>query len=107
MLELTDPFDDLTMAEDDTEALDMADHFSGEGLTYEVAVTTVHQGTGETRSSQLNEIARNKVTGAWNGSVLTLTAGHTVSQELTLTITATDNNGVAVSDEFTLTLDNG
>ena len=102
---LTDEFDDLTMSNDETVDIDMSDHFSGEGLTYEVMVTTTHQRTGQVRTGALNEIARNKVRGTWDGSVLTLTAGHAVSQELTIEVTASNGDGEA-SGEFTFTLDN-
>ncbi len=102
---LTDEFDDLTMSDDETVDIDMTAHFSGEGLTYEVMVTTTHQRTGQERTGALNEIARNKVTGTWDGSVLTLTAGHASSQELTIEITASNGDGEA-SGSFTFTLDN-
>ncbi len=57
------------------------------------------------KTGALNEIARNKVSGAWNGSVLTLTAGHAVSQELTIEVTASNGDGEA-SGSFVFTLDN-
>ncbi len=104
---LTEAFDDLTLSDDQTSALDMADHFSGDGLTFTVEVTTTHQRTGESKTGLLNEIARNKIGGSWSGSVLTLEGGHAASQTLTVTITATDSEGGTASDAFTFTLDNG
>ena len=41
----------------------MDDHFSGDDLSFEVDVTTTNQRTGKQKTGQLNEIARNKVTG--------------------------------------------
>ncbi len=84
----------------------MASHFSGDGLTYEVMVTTTHQRTGAEKTGALNSVARNKVSGSWNGDVLTLTGGRAVSQTLTIKVTATDQYGGTASDEFTFTLDN-
>ncbi len=90
---LIEAFADLTLSDDQTSALDMADHFSGDGLTFVVEVTTTHQRTGESRTGLLGEIARNKIGGSWDGSVLTLEGGHAASQTLTVTITATDSEG--------------
>ena len=102
---LTDEFDDLTMSDDETVDIDMSGHFSGENLTYEVLVTTTHQRTGQEKTAPLNTVARNKVTGEWNGDVLTLTAGHASSQDLTIEITASNGDGES-SGSFTFTLDN-
>ncbi len=44
---LISEFADIELADGISAALDMADHFSGAGLTYEVMVTTTHQGTGQ------------------------------------------------------------
>ncbi len=96
----------LTLSDDQTHELDMADHFSGDGLTFTVEVTTTHQRTGQTKTGLLNEIARNKLSGSWDGSVLTLEGGHATSQTLTVKITATDSEGGTASDEFTFTLNN-
>ena len=102
---LTNEFDDLTMSDDDTIDIDMSDHFSGANLSYNVQVTTTHQRTGQVRTAPLNQIARNKVTGTWDGTVLTLTGGHASSQELTIEITASNSDGEA-SGSFTFTLEN-
>ncbi len=104
---LIEAFDDLTLADGQTSALDMADHFSGDGLTFTVEVTTTHQRRGESKTGLLNEIARNKIGGSWSGSVLTLEGEHAASQTLAIKITATDSEGGTASDEFTFTLDNG
>ncbi len=98
-------FDDLTMSDDETVDIDMSDHFSGEGLTYEVMVTTTHQRTGQVKTAPINTVARNKVSDEWNGNVLTLTAEHAVSQELTIEVTASNGDGEA-SGSFVFTLDN-
>ncbi len=103
---LIEEFDDLTLSDDQTHELDMADHFSGDGLTFVVEVTTTNQRTGQTKTGLLNEIARNKLSGSWNGSVLNLEGGHAASQTLTVKITATDSEGGTASDEFTFTLNN-
>ncbi len=103
---LSTPFADASLHHEATLVLGMVHHFSGADLTYTVEVTTTHQRTGQQHIGALNEIARNKVTGAWNGSLLTLTAGHAPSQTLTIAITATDDVGASVTDEFILTLDN-
>ncbi len=86
----------------------MADHFSGDDLTFAVEVTTTNQRTGQTKKGPLNEIARNKVTGEWDDDevILTLEGGHAPSQTLTVKITATDANGNTAEDEFTITLEN-
>ena len=102
---LTDEFDDLTMSDGDTVDLDMTDHFSGDNLTYDVQITTTHQRTGQVKTGPLNGIARNKVSGEWNGYVLTLTGGRAVSQDLTIEITASNGDGEA-SGSFTFTLSN-
>ncbi len=102
---LTNEFDDLTKSHQETEDIDMSAHFSGDNLTYDVQVTTTHQRTGKVRTGALNTIARNKVTGSLNGSVLTLTAGHASSQQLTIEVTASNADGNA-SVSFTFTLDN-
>ncbi len=101
---LTEAFEDASIHHEATLVLDMADHFSGDDLTYAVEVTTTNQRTGQERTGPLNEIARNKVTGAWEGSVLTLTGGSASPQDLTLTITATGVDDATVSDAFTLSL---
>ena len=103
---MIDEFDDVELSDDETIDLDMADHFSGDGLTYKVMVTTTHQRTGVVKTAPINTVARNKVTGAWNGAVLTLTGGHAASQTLTIEITATDEYGGSASDDFTYTLNN-
>ncbi len=105
--DLISDFTDVELSEGETVDLDMAAYFSGDGLTYAVEVTTTHQRTGAVKTGALNSIARNKVSGSWNGSVLTLTGGAAASQELTIKITATDEYGGTASDEFTYTLDNG
>ncbi len=67
---LSAPFADAHLQHEATLALDMTDHFSGDDLT-----------------GPLNEIARNKVTGTWSGTVLTLAASAATPQDLTLTVT--------------------
>ncbi len=98
---LIEEFDDLSMSGGETHDLDMDDHFSGDDLSFEVEVTTTNQRTGKQKTGQLNEVARNKVTGEWDGSALTLTAGTAIPQDLTLKITATDADGNEAEDEFT------
>ncbi len=101
---LVAPFGDMTIADGATRDIAMTDHFSGEGLTYEVLVTTTHQGTGVVRTAPLNQVGVNKVTGEWSGAVLTLTGGDAVPQDLTLRVTATDSGGARASGEFVLSL---
>ncbi len=100
-------FDDITLSDGETFVLDMTSYFVGDGLTYEVMVTTTHQRTGVVRTGKLGTLARNKVSGSWSGTVLTLIGGHAVSQDLSIEIIATDQYGDDVSDSFKLTLDNG
>ncbi len=104
---LIEAFAGLTLSDGQTSALDMADHFSGDGLTFVVEVTTTNQRSGQSKTGLLNDIARNKLSGSWSGSVLTFEGGHAGSQTLTVKITATDSQGGTASDEFTFTLDNG
>ncbi len=101
---LLQPFADAELSDGETLALDMSTHFSGDNLAYHVEVTTTHQVTGEEKTGLLNQVARNKVTGAWSGTELILTGGPATPQDLTLKITATDSGGAAVSDSFTLSL---
>ncbi len=101
---LIQEFPDLSLANSATHDLDMTAHFSGEGLSYGVMVTTTHKGTGEVRKGPLGTVARNKVTGVWSGDVLTLTAGAEGEHVLTLEMTATDANGGEASDDFQLTV---
>ncbi len=107
VLALIKEFEDITLANRETVVLDMADYFSGADLEYEVMVTTTHQRKGTTKTGPINTVARNKISGSWNESELTLTGGRAVSQELTVTITASNADEDPVSDEFTFTLDNG
>ncbi len=102
---LAQPFADLAMANGAARGLDMGEHFSGDGLTYAVMVTTTHKRTGEVKTAPINTVARNKVTGAWSDDVLTLTAGPSGRHVLTLAITATDGEGGTASDSFELTVD--
>ncbi len=88
-LALETPFEDLSLDNGQTVTIDMADHFTGDDLTYEVTVTTTNQRTGEVKTGLLNEVARNKVTGTWDGTVLTLTGGPATAQKVTIEITAT------------------
>ncbi len=78
-------FNDASIANGSTVALDMADYFSGDDLLYTVEVTTTNQRTGQSKTGALNEVARNKVRGGWNDamSVLMLSGGHAASQDLT------------------------
>ncbi len=101
-------FDDIEMSIGDTLSLDMSDYFSGDGLTYSVTLQTTNQVSGVVKTGALNKVARNKVTGTWDAAVkvLTLQGGHAVSQELTMTFTATDQYAGTASDELTFTLDN-
>ncbi len=101
---LIQEFPDLSLANSATHDLDMTAHFSGEGLSYGVMVTTTHKGTGEVKKGPLGTVARNKVTGVWSGDVLTLTAGAEGEHVLTLEITATDADGGEASDDFQLTV---
>ena len=102
---LTQPFDDLALAHGVARSLDMAEHFTGDGLTYGVMVTTTHKRTGKVKTGPINTVARNKVRGVWSDDVLTLTAGPSGRHVLTLAVTATDGNGATASDSFTLTVD--
>ncbi len=103
---LTNEFDDVTVSNGNTVVLDVSDYFSGsDDLMYDVQVTSTHQRTGQMNTGNLNEIARNKVTGTWNGTTLTLTGGHASSQDLSIAITASDGQNEA-SDEFVLMLMN-
>ena len=95
---------DLSLANRSTHALDLSEHFSGEGLGYVVMVTTTHKRTGEVRTGALGEVARNKVTGVWAEDVLTLTAGPEGEHVLTLEVTATDAEGGTARDSFRLTV---
>ncbi len=101
---LTNPITDANIAEGTTVTIDMGDHFSGDNLSYSAKVTTMNQRTGQSRTGDLNSIARNKVTGEWNGSVLTLTAGSAIPQDVTISITATDGDGNSASGGFTFSL---
>ena len=83
----------------------MAEHFTGDGLTFGVMVTTTHKRTGKVKTGPINTVARNKVRGVWSDDVLTLTAGPSGRHVLTLAVTATDGNGATASDSFTLTVD--
>ena len=102
---LVQPFADLSLANGAARGLDMGEHFSGDGLTYAVMVTTTHKGTGEVKTAPINTVARNKVRGAWSDDVLTLTAGPSGRHVLALAITATDGEGGTASDSFELTVD--
>ena len=101
---LTNAFADLQLDNSATHTLNMADHFTGTGLTYEVLVTTTHKRTGRTSTGPINTLARNKVRGTWNDDVLTLTAGPSGHHILGMNITATDMAGGTVSDDFELTV---
>ncbi len=72
--------------------------------TFEVTVTTTHQRTGQARTGPLGTLARNKVTGTWSGSVLTLKGGPAVTQDLSIEIIATDQYEDSVSDTFDMAL---
>ncbi len=99
-------FPDLMLAHDQMHDLDMTEYFKGSNLEYSVLVTTTHNQTGVVRTAPINTVARNKVRGAWDEDVLTLTAGPTGDHELTLEITASNNVGAA-SDSFELTVGAG
>ncbi len=64
--ELISPFSDIELYHGATSDLDMTSHFSGDGLSYEVMVTTTHQGTGAVKTGLLNQVAvtRSPVPGA-------------------------------------------
>jgi len=100
-------FDDVTLTAGEQVVLDMADYFSGDHFTYTAKVTTTNQTSGKVRTGPLNVIARNKITGTWNGDgdVLTLTAGTADPQTLTLEISAYDIfTNTTISDGFDVTL---
>ena len=101
---LVTPFDDLTLANGAVQALDMSEHFSGTALSYVVMVTTTHKRTGRVKTGRLGTVARNKISGTWAGTVLTLTAGPAGDHVLGMEIEATDPAGGTASDDFTLTV---
>jgi len=104
---LTQPFEDLELANTAIHTLDLSEHFAGDGLTYTVRVTTTHKRTGKVKTGAINTVARNKVRGAWAGDELTLTAGASGRHVLGMEVIATDADGKTVSDSFTLTVDFG
>ena len=81
---LVRPFDDLALAHGAARSLDMAEHFTGDGLTFGVMVTTTHKRTGKVKTGPINTVARNKVRGVWSDDVLTLTAVPSGRHVLTL-----------------------
>ena len=95
---------DLELANGAVHAIDMGEHFSGTGLSYEVMVTTTHKRTGEVKTAPINEVARNKVRGSWSGDVLTLTAGAEGHHVLGMEVIATDVAGGEARDDFQLTV---
>ena len=101
---LVEPFPDLELANAAVYAIDLRAHFSGTGLTYEVRVTTTDQDTGEAGTAPINTVAREKVTGAWAGDVLTLTAGPSGHHVLGMEVIATDLAGGTARDDFQLTV---
>ena len=101
---LTQPFADLSLANDATHEIDLSGHFSGAGLSYAVSVTTTHKKTGKVKTGPLNSVARNKITGSLDGAALTLTAGPEGEHVLGMKVTATDAEGGTASGSFELTV---
>ncbi len=99
---LTQPLEDLSLANGETHEIDLSEHFSGTGLGYAVSVTTTHKRTGKVKTGPLNSVARNKVTGSLEDGVLTLTAGAKGEHVLGMEVTATDAGGGTASGSFEL-----
>ncbi len=103
--ELIAEFEDMSVVRYGLLEIDMAEHFnSADTMTYQIMVTTTHQRTGQEKTGALNSVARNKVRGTWDNTVLRLQGGRAAAQDLTLTITVTDAYGGTATGTFTLSL---
>lgn len=92
-------FADLELYNGEYVTLDMGDHFNEGDFTYDVELTTWHKTRKTCRTKKLNQVARNKLTGAWTGDSLTLYAGSKGDHILLVNVTAALGEETA-SDEF-------
>ncbi len=107
-VELTTPAQgmSLSLPNGGTETIQLNDGAQSQGASgasgnaaWSASVLTWHIPTGTCRSGALNERARNKLTGTFDGNTLTVTAGDDGAHILMLTVTA-EVGGETVSHSF-------